>query len=58
MNPTDHSNREYVTAETLWLHYFNRYLYLSGTITDKEYKRMTEKISVRAAQKSHKKGAR
>ena len=34
-------------VEDLWLNYFNRYLFENGTITEKEYKRMTGKIAER-----------
>ena len=40
-------NREKFFAEEAWLNYFNRYLYAHGTITEKEYLRMTEKIARR-----------
>lgn len=36
-------------AEDLWLNYFNRYLFENGTINEKEYKKMTEKIAERRA---------
>ncbi len=36
-------------AEYILLHYFNRYLYEHGTISEKEYKKMTEKIEIRGA---------
>ncbi len=45
---TDES-REKRTAEAIWLNYFNRYLYEHGTISDSEYKQMTEKIAVHCA---------
>ena len=32
-------------AEDAWLNYFNRYLFEEGTISEKEYKKMTEKIA-------------
>lgn len=38
-------------AEDIWLNYFNRYLYESNTISEKEYKRMTEKIAARKAKR-------
>ena len=41
--------REKRMAEDMWLNYFNRYLFESGTISEKEYKRMTEKIAARKA---------
>lgn len=39
--------REKRMAENIWLNYFNRYLFECGTISEKEYKRMTEKIAAR-----------
>ena len=39
--------REKRMAEDLWLNYFNRYLFENGTISEKEYKKMTEKIAMR-----------
>ncbi len=36
-------------CEDIWLHYFNKYLYEHGTISEKEYHRMTGKISQRNA---------
>lgn len=39
--------RERLTAEMLWLNYFNKYLYEHGTITEREYKRMVEMIAMR-----------
>ena len=39
--------REKRMAEDIWLNYFNRYLFEHGTISEKEYKRMTEKIAAR-----------
>ena len=44
-------------AEDLWLNYFNRYLFESGTISEKEYKKMTEKIAIRKAKLSRGKNA-
>ena len=38
-------------AEDIWLNYFNKYLYEHGTISDKEYKKMIEKIAKRKAVK-------
>lgn len=40
-------------AENAWLHYFNRYLFEQGTISEKEYRKMTEKIANRKAKLSH-----
>ena len=34
-------------AEEIWLQYFNRYLLENGTVSEKEYKRMTEMIARR-----------
>ena len=42
-------DRERCLAEDLWLNYFNQYLFKNGTITEKEYKKMTEKIADRTA---------
>ena len=41
--------REILLSEDLWLNYFNRYLFENGTITEKEYKKMVEKIANRKA---------
>ena len=41
--------REKCFAEEAWLNYFNRYLLSNGVITEKDYKRMTEKIALRYA---------
>ncbi len=35
---------ERIVAETIWLNYFNRYLFKHGTISERKYKRMFEKI--------------
>ena len=35
-------NYEKHFAEDVWLNYFNRYLFDKGTISEKEYKKMTE----------------
>lgn len=40
-------------AEAAWLNYLNRYLFEQGTISEKEYKKMTEKIANRKAKLSH-----
>ena len=45
--------KEKLLAEDLWLSYFNRYLFETGTISEKEYKKMTEKITTRKARLSH-----
>ena len=39
-------------AEDAWLNYFNRYLFEHGAISEKEYKKMTEKIANRKAKPS------
>ena len=44
--------REKRMAEDIWLNYFNRYLFEHGTISEKEYKKMTEKIAVRKTRRS------
>lgn len=44
--------REKRLAEDIWLNYLNRYLFESGTISEKEYKKMTEKIAARKAKLS------
>jgi hypothetical protein len=49
--------REKKFAEDAWLNYFNRYLFEGGTITEKEYKKMTEKIAVRKSKLSCEKSA-
>ena len=45
-------DREKRVAEDIWLNYFNRYLFEHGTISEKEYKKMTEKIATRKAKLS------
>ena len=45
-------DREIRLSEDLWLNYFNRYLFENGTITEKEYKKMVEKIANRKAKLS------
>ena len=50
--------REKRMPEDIWLNYFNRYLYESKTISEKEYKRMTEKIAARKAKRYPERGAR
>lgn len=45
--------REKRMAEDIWLNYFNHYLFETGTISEKEYKKMTEKITTRKARLSH-----
>ena len=44
--------RERRVAEDIWLNYFNRYLWECGTISETEYKKMTEKIATRRAKLS------
>lgn len=44
--------REIRLSEDLWLNYFNRYLFENRTITEKEYKKMVEKIANRKAKLS------
>lgn len=41
--------REKHMAEDIWLNYFNRYLSESGTISENEFRKMTEKIAARTA---------
>ena len=43
--------REKSFAEQAWLNYFNRWLFEDGIITEKEYKRMVEKIAARKPSK-------
>lgn len=50
-------NIEKKTAEDIWLNYFNRYLFEQNTISEKEYKKMTEKIAMRRAKLSNKRTA-
>ena len=45
-------DREKRFAEDIWLNYFNRYLFEADTISEKEYKKMTEKIAARSARLS------
>lgn len=42
--------QEKLLAEDLWLSYFNRYLFEKAVITEKEFNRMTEKISLRRSE--------
>ncbi len=37
--------RERQAAEIIWLNYFNRYLFETGTISEKDYAKMVEKIA-------------
>ncbi len=41
----DRMDREKAMAEGIWLHYFNHYLLASGTITEKEYAQMSNRIA-------------
>ena len=50
--------REKRMAEDIWLNYFNRYLFEHGTISEKEYKKMTELIALRKVKHSPERGAR
>lgn len=50
--------REKRMAEDIWLNYFNRYLFEHGTISEKEYKKMTEKIATRKPRVKPEKDAR
>ena len=47
--------REKALAEDIWLNYFNRYLFEYGTISEREYKKMTEMIAARNDKKSREK---
>ena len=49
--------REKQFADDAWLNYFNRYLFEHGTISEQEYKKMTEKIAARKAKLSRRKNA-
>ena len=50
--------REKRMAEDVWLNYFNRCLLEHGTISEKEYQRMTEKIAARKARRAPERNAR
>ena len=50
--------REKRMAEDIWLNYFNRYLFEHGTISEKEYKKMTELIAFRKSKRSPQRDAR
>ncbi len=50
--------REKRMAEDIWLNYFNRYLFEHGTISEKEYKKMTELITIRKSKRSPDRDAR
>ncbi|MBQ1956602.1 MAG: hypothetical protein II365_02390 [Clostridia bacterium] len=45
-------------AEDIWLNYFNRYLFEHGTISEKEYNKMTELIAIRKSKRSTEKCTR
>lgn len=49
--------REKHVAEDIWLNYFNQYLFEHGTISEKEYKMMIEKIATRKARRVPKRNA-
>ena len=49
--------RERGFAEDIWLNYFNHYLFEHGTISEKEYKKMVEKIATRRAKLSKNRAA-
>ena len=50
-------DREKRFAEDAWLNYFNRYLFEHGTITEKEYKKMTEIIATKKSKLSRNRSA-
>ena len=50
--------REKRMAEDIWLNYFNHYLFEHGTVSEKEYKKMTELIAIRKAKRSPERDAR
>lgn len=52
------AEREKRMAEDLWLNYFNRYLFETKTISEKEYRKMTELIAVRKMKRSPNRDAR
>lgn len=45
------ARREKEVAEWIWLNYFNNYLFEHGTISEKEYRKMVEKIAMRRSSK-------
>ena len=49
--------REKRFAEDAWLNYFNSYLFKHSIISEKEYKKMTEKIAIRKSKLSRTKSA-
>ena len=50
--------REKRMAEDIWLNYFNRYLFEHGTISETEYKKLTELIAIRKSKRSPERDAR
>ncbi len=52
------AEREKRMAEDLWLNYFNRYLFETKIISEKEYRKMTELIAVRKMKRSPDRDAR
>ena len=50
-------DREKRFVEDAWLNYFNRYLFEHGTITEKEYKKMTEIIATKKSKLSRNRSA-
>ncbi len=50
--------REKRMAEDIWLNYFNRYPFEHGTISQNEYKKMTELIAIRKSKRSPERDAR
>ena len=57
LSEEDREKLEQSFAEDAWLNYLNRYLFENGTISEKEYKKMTEKISMRKTKLSRQKSA-
>ncbi len=55
MEYRDSSKREQVLAEELWLFYFNRYLLDRNLITQREYTKMTGKITEMLAKRNPRK---
>ena len=53
----NNKEREAKFAEQAWLNYFNRRLYEQGVITEKEYKKMVEKIAARKSKLPREKSA-
>ena len=49
--------RARLLAESIWLHYFNRYLFEHGVISEKEFGCMSEKIAEREAKSKHRRAA-